>query len=87
MAITSDILSPVQLIRRCLKTPLLVLEWSFGANRDFAVIEAIFIHGGQLVRRSFYRGRNDKSANNTYISFGNLRSKKADRLVIYRPCL
>ena len=49
--ITSDILSPVQLMRRCLKTPLLVLEWSFGANRDFAVIEAVFIHGGQLVRQ------------------------------------
>lgn len=38
-------------MRRCLKTPLLVLELSFGANRDFAVIEAVFIHGGQLVRQ------------------------------------
>lgn len=38
---TSDILSPVQLMRRCLKTPFLVLELSFGANKHFAVIEAI----------------------------------------------
>ena len=38
---TSDILSPVQLMRRCLETPFLVLELSFGANKDFAVIEAI----------------------------------------------
>ena len=38
---TSDILSPVQLMRRCLKTPFLVLELSFGANKYFAVIEAI----------------------------------------------